>query len=149
MRQNTKVVVASERVSQDETRATEQPEVPAQPSFEANEVHASPRKTSQPTWTAEPWNGKMRRNTIRVGGEKSPSKLRTLDGPVPPMPGQVSNVQDGLGAVAEDELAEEEAEEFEDGAERGRLFVKVIGVKDLQLPFPQREFCRIFGPLCC
>ena len=145
MRQNTKVVVATERASHEEPRVPElAPPVSqdgqlAVPSFEPNEVIASPRKTSQPTWTAEPWNGRSRRKSIRVGGEKSPSKRKAMEGPAPPMPGQVSNVQDGLGAVAEDELAEEEAEEFEDGAERGRLFVKVIGVKDLRLPFPKSK----------
>ena len=139
MRQNTKVVVASERASQDEAR----PNLPPSrdgglaPPAEINEVVASPRKTSQPTWTAEPWNGKKRRKSIRVGGETSPQKRKQEA--VPPLPGQPSAVQDGLGAVAEDELAEEEAEEWEEGAERGRLFVKVIGVKDLQLPFPKGE----------
>ncbi|OAP58434.1 hypothetical protein AYL99_07524 [Fonsecaea erecta] len=141
MRQNTKIVVASERISQDECRSPGLPTttedgllgVPA----EANQVHASPRKTSQPTWTAEPWNGKVRRKSIRVGGEKAVSKRKPVEGPVPPLPGQASNAQESLDAVAEDEIGEEE--EWEDGAERGRLFVKVVGVKDLQMPFPQHE----------
>ncbi|OQV09947.1 hypothetical protein CLAIMM_14019 [Cladophialophora immunda] len=141
MRQNTKIVVASERISQDECRSPGLPTttedgllgVPT----EANQVHASPRKTSQPTWTAEPWNGKIRRKSIRVGGEKALSKRKPVEGPVPPLPGQASNAQEGLDAVAEDEIGEEE--EWEDGAERGRLFVKVVGVKDLQMPFPQHE----------
>ncbi|OAG37585.1 hypothetical protein AYO21_08193 [Fonsecaea monophora] len=140
MRQNTKIVVASERISQDECRSPGLPGtedgllgVPA----EANQVHASPRKTSQPTWTAEPWNGKVRRKSIRVGGEKAVSKRKPVEGPVPPLPGQASNAQEGLDAVAEDDIGEEE--EWEDGAERGRLFVKVVGVKDLQMPFPQHE----------
>ena len=142
MRQNTKVVVASERISQDESRAAEN--TLSVPQIEPNEVVASPRKTSQPTWTAEPWNGKSRRKSIRVGGETSPGKRK--EGPAPPLPGQASAV-DALGAVTEDDLAEEEAEDFEDGAERGRLFVKVIGVKDLQLPFPQRKLSSIDSPL--
>ena len=138
MRQNTKVVVATERPSHEEPR----PGNPLPPSrdgaepHEANEVHPSPRKASQPTWTAEPWNGRTRRKSIRVGGETSPIKRKALEGPAPPLPGQASNVHDGLGALVEDDLAEEEAD-IEDGAERGRLFVKVIGVKDLQLPFPK------------
>lgn len=135
MRQNTKVVVATERVSHDETRAAADTLSPS--NIEPNEVVASPRKTSQPAWTAEPWNGRSRRKSIRVGGEAVSNK-RKAEGPAPPLPGQASSV-DGLGAVTEDDLAEEEAEDFEDGAERGRLFVKVIGVKDLQLPFPQRK----------
>ena len=139
MRHNTKVVVASERVSQDEARTAMPPSRDgglASPP-EPNEVVPSSRKTSQPTWTAEPWNGKKRRKSIRVGGETSPQKRKQEA--APPLPGQASAVQEGLGSVAEDELAEEEAEDFEDGAERGRLFVKVIGVKDLQLPFPRGE----------
>jgi hypothetical protein len=141
MRQNTKVVVATERVSHDESRTDALPlSRDGAPPVEPNEVVASPRKTSQPTWTAEPWNAKKRRKSIRIGGETSPQKRKGFDGGVPPLPGQASAVQDGLGAVTEDELAEEEAEEFEDGAERGRLFVKVIGVKDLQLPFPKGKF---------
>jgi hypothetical protein len=143
MRQNTKIVVASERISQDECRSPELPGVhedgslaPRSPS--ANLVQPSPRKTSQPTWTAEPWNGRMRRKSIRVGGEKAVSKRKPVDGgAVPPLPGQASNVQETLDAVAEDEIAEDE--EWEEGTERGRLFVKVVGVKDLQLPFPQRK----------
>jgi hypothetical protein len=140
MRQNTKIVVASERVSQDECRSPglptdEEANLLAPQSPSANQVQPSPRKISQPTWTAEPWNGKVRRKSIRVGGEKATRKA--IGGPVPPLPGQSSNVQESLGAVAEDELGEEE--DWEDGAERGRLFVKVVGVKDLQMPFPQRK----------
>jgi hypothetical protein len=141
MRQNTKIVVASERISHDEPRSPGLPTltedgllgIPA----EANRVLPSARKTSQPTWTAEPWNGKSRRKSIRVGGEKTVSKRKPVEGAVPPLPGQASNAQEALDAVAEDELGEEE--DWEEGAERGRLFVKVVGVKDLQMPFPQRE----------
>lgn len=142
MRQNTKIVVASERVSQDECRSPTLPTdeesnpLTAQ-SPNANLVQPSPRKISQPTWTAEPWNGKVRRKSIRVGGEKAVSHRKPIGGSVPPLPGQASNVQESLDAVAEDELGEED--EWEDGAERGRLFVKVVGVKDLQMPFPQRK----------
>ncbi|KIW15667.1 hypothetical protein PV08_05716 [Exophiala spinifera] len=141
MRQNTKIVYASERISQDESRSPELPGVPGDPSVpqvpDPNLVQTSPRKTSQPTWTAEPWNGKMRRKSIRVGGEKAMSKRKQMEGPVPPLPGQMSNAQETLDAVAEDEIAE--GEDWEDGSERGRLFVKVVGVKDLQMPFPQHE----------
>lgn len=145
MRQNTKIVYASEHISQDESRSPELPGVQGD-SFgsrvpDANLVQTSPRKSSQPTWTAEPWNGKMRRKSIRVGGEKAMSKRKQMEGPVPPLPGQMSNAQETLDVVAEDEIAEDE--EWEDGAERGRLFVKVVGVKDLQMPFPQRKYCRI------
>jgi hypothetical protein len=142
MRQNTKIVVASERNPYDESRSPGLPATHGEDSLapqspNPNHVQASPRKTSQPTWTAEPWNGKMRRKSIRVGGEKAVSYRRPGEGPVPPLPGQVSNAQQTLDAVAEDELGEDD--DFEDGAERGRLFVKVVGVKDLQMPFPQRK----------
>ena len=130
MRQNTKVVVASHNAIEEEPKPTS---TSAQP---ADEVVPSQRNISQPTWTAEPWNGKTRRRSIR-GVDKSPTKKRALDGPAPPLPGQQSNVQEGLGAVQEDEIAEEEAEDFDDGAERGRVFVKVVGVKDLDLPLPR------------
>lgn len=132
MRQNTKVVVANNRI-EDESKfapaATETEQA-------SDEVAQAPRKISQPTWTAEPWNSKSRRKSIR-GVDKSPRK-KVADGPAPPLPGQASNVHDGLGSVQEDELAEEEAEEFEDGTDRGRLFVKVVGLKDLDLPLPPR-----------
>ena len=149
MRQNTKVVVASERTSTDEPDSpitSTCPEGLALPTAPANEVIASPRKTSQPAWVAEPWNNKSRRRSIRVNGVESPKK-KINDTSVPPLPGQQSCVTQDLGAVVEDELAEEEAEDFEDGAERGRLFVKVVGVKDLQLPFPQRKPSRALGML--
>ena len=132
MRQNTKVVVASNHVDEEPKPNPDRTEV----AQTGTEVATSPRKISQPTWTAEPWNGKSRRKSIRTAGEKSPRK-KPAEGPAPPLPGQASNVQDGLSSLQEDEVAEEEAEDFEDGAERGRLFVKVVGVKDLDLPLPQ------------
>lgn len=141
MRQNTKVVVASERNTSEETKqnAPVSSTVDPSTSLEVQSPAAAHRKISQPTWTAEPWNPKSRRRSIRTAGEDSPKKKKAADGPAPPLPGQASNVQNDLGAVAEDEIAEEEAEDFEDGAERGRLFVKVVGVKDLDLPLPQHE----------
>ncbi len=63
----------------------------------------------------------------------SPRK-RMLQGPVPPMPGQQSNAT-GLGILTEDDASNEPIEA--DNSERGRLFVKDIGVKDLDLPLPQ------------
>ena len=127
MRQNTKVVVASSDHLEDGP-----PKAAPIGERAAEEVTISPRKISQQTWVAEPWNGKSRRKSIRMSTE-SPRK-KAPSGPVPPMPGQASAVQEALGAVQEDETAEEEAEEIEDGTERGRLFVKVVGVKDLNLP---------------
>lgn len=130
MRQNTKVVVASNRVDDDRKLAE---------TIEATPAGASPRKASQQTWVTEPWNGKSRRRSIRTAGESSPRK-KGPSAPVPPLPGQASNVQDGLGAVHEDEIAEDEAQDFDENAERGRLFVKVVGVKDLDLPLSRGKF---------
>jgi hypothetical protein len=146
MRQNTKVVIASERNTSEETKYEVAPPTTTDPStgLEVAAPAAAYRKISQPTWTAEPWNPKSRRRSIRTAGDDSPKKKRAADGPAPPLPRQASNVQHDLGAVAEDEIAEEEAEDFEDGAERGRLFVKVVGVKDLDLPLPRRKRAFIF-----
>ena len=134
MRQNTKMVVATS------TTTTLEPSVEA-PKFEPPAARGtrsagnSPRKPSNtPTWTTEPWNGKMRRKSIRQSAG-SPGK-RPTSGPVPPMPGMPSNVTAGLNSVDEDE-ASPALEEIEDGSERGRLFVKVVGVKDLDLPLPK------------
>ena len=61
-----------------------------------------------------------------------------MTGPVPPLPGQESAVTGGLEALVEDKVMFGE-EDQEEGIERGRLFVKVVGVKDLELPLPQHE----------
>jgi hypothetical protein len=122
MRENTKVVVASSRQFSDE-----------KPSADATAA-TSPRKTSaerKPAWTKEPWNGKPRRKSIRT---TSGRRVPTATGPVPPLPGQESAVSGGL-----DSVAEQGDEEFEDGEERGRVFVKVVGVKDLDLPLPKSK----------
>jgi hypothetical protein len=52
------------------------------------------------------------------------------------MPGQDSNVT-GLGIVTEENSVADPVQE--EGGERGRLFVKVIGVKDLDLPLPKSK----------
>ncbi len=125
MRQNTKVVVASNR-AEDEVKPAE--------TVVTTVAEPTSRKISQQTWVTEPWNGKSRRRSIRTTGETSPRK-KCPNASVPPLPGQASNAQDALGAVHEDEIAEEEPRDFDENAERGRLFVKVVGVKDLELPF--------------
>lgn len=123
MRQNTKVVVAS---SDDKTRGT-------------RSAGNSPIKQDRPqSWTVEPWNGNMRRKSIRDNG--SPRK-KASSGPAPPLPGQESNVH-GLGSLVEEEASIEPG--AIEGGERGRLFVKVIGVKDLDLPLPKSKSCHIF-----
>ena len=142
MRQNTKVVIASERASEDEKRPLTAEKIPeggiAAPESSTNGVQISPRKISQPTWTAEPWIGKSRRKSIRVGGDTAPVKRKPVQGPAPPLPGLASNVEDPL---PDEDVLEDEAEDLEDGAERGRLFVKVMGVKELNLPLPDCKSC--------
>ena len=68
-------------------------------------------------------------------------------GQAPPLPGQASVVHDGLNAVNEDETAEDEVVDFDQNAERGCLFVKVLGVKDLDLPLAQGESARLKHPI--
>ncbi|KAI4279854.1 MAG: hypothetical protein L6R38_004914 [Xanthoria sp. 2 TBL-2021] len=133
MRQNTKVVVASSASHESASDTTNDQDLAVRGTRSAG---SSPRKPSQTkTWTTEPWNGKVRRKSIRQSGGATQKILTS--GPVPPLPGQQSNVTSGLQSVDEDETMV--PEEIEDGAERGRLFVKVLRVKDLELPLPRGE----------
>ena len=135
MRQNTKVVVA--RSASDES-ASDVVDTHGPRARGTRSAGNSPRKASQvQTWTTEPWNGKMRRKSIRQSGG-SPQK-RAPTGPAPPLPGQHSNATSDLVSVNEDEVMPG-FDEIEDGGERGRLFVKVVGVKDLDLPLPRGNF---------
>lgn len=132
MRQNTKVVYASSRQFSDEKPPAAQAQKPADSGLKVPEAVA--RKISaetKPAWTKEPWNGKARRRSIRTA---SGSRKAMTSGPVPPMPGQESAIAANLDPVAEGEV-----DEFEEGQERGRLFVKVVGVKDLDLPLPKSK----------
>ncbi|ODA79991.1 hypothetical protein RJ55_02949 [Drechmeria coniospora] len=114
MRQNTKVVTASD--------------MEGDAAVKARSVNNSPTKQERPpSWIVEPWNGRSR--------SRSPRK-RPATGPVPPLPGQESNSA-ALGRVSEENASSETA--TVDTAERGRLFVKVMGVKDLDLPLPKNE----------
>jgi hypothetical protein len=118
MRHSTKVVVASSDIDKGVRSAGN-----------------SPVKKERPqSWTVEPWNGQMRKNSFR---DRSSPRKRTPTGPMPPMPGHESNVT-GLGIVTEEARSMEPV--IEEGGERGRLFVKVIGVKDLDLPLPKSQF---------
>ncbi|WYZ40611.1 hypothetical protein EsH8_IV_000952 [Colletotrichum jinshuiense] len=115
MRQNTKVVTASDKESSD--------------MWKTRSAGNSPIKTDRPqSWTVEPWNGRPRQKSIR--------RRPNTSGPVPPLPGQESNAQT-LNPLAEEDLNPELA--TEESGERGRLFVKVLGVKDLDLPIPRNE----------
>jgi hypothetical protein len=132
MRQNTKVIIASSRNDDEPQSANPDTESDASATKAAD---SSPRKASQPTWTAEPWNGKIRRQSVRLAGGV---KKKPVGGAVPPLPGIPSNVQDVQSGI--DEIESHPAiEPLEEGQERGRLFVKVVGVRDLDLPFPRGE----------
>ena len=141
MRQNTKVVVATNRsFSNEKPYATDAPATAAAPAKtsaahkrETKSAGNSPRKPSVPTVMTEPWNGKMRRHSTRksiISGEKPLSGARKSIG------GQDSNM---LDALTEDQQSILEPEA---GAERGRFFVKVIGVKNLDLPLPRSKTTR-------
>ncbi|KAI9762244.1 MAG: RNA helicase [Chaenotheca gracillima] len=132
MRQNTKVIVASSNADdpQNQGSGARGPDPRG-----TRSVGNSPVKSSNvpsQTWSVEPWNGKVRRKSIR---QASGNAKKPMGGPVPPLPGQESNVA-GLGSVDEADTALEEIGEDE---ERGRLFVKVAGLKDLNLPLPKNE----------
>lgn len=121
MRQNTKVVTASDKDGAD--------------SRLARSVGNSPVKQQQErpqSCVVEPLNGR-RKSSVRKGSNTNGAAGR---GPVPPMPGQQSNAV-ALNQVAEEEDQAEPA--APDTGERGRLFVKVMGVKDLDLPLPKSE----------
>ncbi|KAI9884712.1 MAG: Bud site selection protein bud4 [Watsoniomyces obsoletus] len=132
MRQNTKMIVASSRT--DENATTGVIERPAFNPRGSRSAGNSPRKPNQDrpqSWSVEPWNGKGRRKSVKdpQGGPRR----KPVEGPVPPLPGQESNVARGLDSVAENQPPIVE-EPTAPGEERGRLFVKVVGLKGLDLP---------------
>jgi hypothetical protein len=116
MRHNTKVVTASDKDSEDLRPPT-------------RSAGNSPVKQMRPqSWTVEPWNGQTKK--------KSNLKRPVTNGPVPPMPGHESNVAP-MSTLPEEDATTDVT--VEDSGERGRLFVKVMGVKDLDLPIPKSE----------
>lgn len=132
MRQNTKVVVASSASNESVTENGDGHGTHVRGTRSAGN---SPRKPSHTqTWTTEPWNGKVRRKSVRLSVGSPQKKLP--GGPAPPLPGQQSNVTDALCDVAESEAILDDQEADESG-ERGRLFVKVVKVKDLDLALPR------------
>ena len=139
MRQNTKMVVASSasHESAGDASGSGEPTAAATPRHRATRSagNSPVKQGAAGAWTTEPWNGKARRRSIRQSAG-SPMKTSALSGAVPPLPGMQSNV-----ATAKSE-ALPEAEEAEEGKERGRLFVKVVGVKDLDLPLPRGKSRR-------
>ncbi|KAE8383356.1 hypothetical protein BDV26DRAFT_277296 [Aspergillus bertholletiae] len=131
MRHNTKVIIASSR--NDDEPITAPGAAPPEPKG-AKSAIPTPRKASQQTWTTVPWNGQTRRASIR---QASGIRKKPVPGPVPPLPGQQSNVQENPATIEENEPALNGA--LEEGEERGRLFVKVVGMKYLDLPLPRGE----------
>lgn len=118
MRQNTKLVTASDKDTEEVRAGT-------------RSAGNSPVKQQRPqSWTVEPWNGKHRRS---IKKRHTPS----TGGPAPPLPGQESNAT----TTTMDPLLEEDGPELatEECGERGRLFVKVMGAKDLELPLPKSK----------
>ena len=120
MRQNTRVIHASSRDPEDDVAG------PSKPGHSRTQ-----------SWSVEPWRASTRRRSTRdsLGGSvrKRPSNI----GAMPPVG------KDGKPLPMVDENDVEGRASLnpqpDDGAERGRLFVKVIGVKDLGLPLPQGE----------
>ncbi|EED21878.1 GTP binding protein (Bud4), putative [Talaromyces stipitatus ATCC 10500] len=127
MRQNTKVIIATSSTNDEPQTA---PNDTASKTADGKPT-STPRKASQPTWTAEPWNGKTRRQSAKGLGV---IKRKNVPGAVPPLPGTQSNVQD-----VQQSIDEAETEHLDDDQERGRLFVKVVGVRDLDMPLPKGE----------
>lgn len=124
MRQNTKLVAASDKETEDFRSC--------------RSAGNSPVKGTRPqSWTVEPWNGRPRQRSIR-------NRKPVPTGPVPPLPGQESNAAtvatattNALKSLTEEDLNVEMA--GPESGERGRLFVKVMGVKDLDLPLPRSK----------
>lgn len=149
MRQNTKLVVANSRQPSSESKASAT--IPEEPGLApsgstgsrpgSRSAGSSPRKQGTQTWTTEPWNGRVRRHSTRRTTIVPEKKM--TPGPAPPLPGMESNVTNALGSVAEDEVFDD----MDDSGERGRLFVKVIGVKELDLPLPKSE-SKLFRHCC-
>ena len=152
MRQNTKLVVATNRNVSGASNGTttsnttaDSNETPLSPTADATPRPASssgrprskgsPRKGSAEQFLkTEPWNGKQRRKSLR---NASAAKTAHRSEPAPPLPGHES----ALGVVDEDFAAGTSSllEDVDEGVERGRLFVKVVGVKDLDLPLPRND----------
>ncbi|KAJ5542899.1 hypothetical protein N7461_008902 [Penicillium sp. DV-2018c] len=134
MRQNTKVIIASSRNEEEPGSSVNDN---AEGTRGTRSAGSSPRKPSQQTWTTVPWNGSPRRSSIKPATGIPKKKPVPGAGGVPPLPGQPSNVQEAPATIEESEPAISES--FDDGEERGRLFVKVIGLKYCDLPLPRGE----------
>jgi hypothetical protein len=131
MRENEKVVVASNRTfsgsSNETSRSYDPPTMTSRPSLRTAKTSLS--KPNGEFIKTEPWTGKQRRKSKR-----NSSASRPRPEAAPPLPGHES----ALGVVSEDQ-ATGSADDGPEGAERGRLFVKVVGVKSLDLPLPRND----------
>ncbi|QUC18595.1 uncharacterized protein UV8b_02836 [Ustilaginoidea virens] len=113
MRQNTKVITASDKDGDDPHKT--------------KSAQSSPIKQSRPaSWVVEPWNTESRSRSSR-------KRVNDANGPAPPLPGNAAAVGQGIEEDLQSEVA------TIDSGERGRLFVKVMGVKNLDLPLPRNE----------
>ena len=140
MRENERLVVATNRNFSGESTATnksQETSMTSRPSVRGS--RGSPRKPSAEQYIkTEPWSGKQRRRSKR-----NSSAQRPRNDPAPPLPGQES----ALDVVSENQATGDTnaGEDGPEGAERGRLFVKVVGVKSLDLPMPRND--RIYFKL--
>ncbi|KAF2481747.1 hypothetical protein BDY17DRAFT_311407 [Neohortaea acidophila] len=152
MRENTKVVIATTRDFSGDSNGTaesgstirgsdnaHQPQSPTSETPKASRTakkdNSSPRKASAEQFLkTEPWNGKVRRKSVRLASAQQAAHLTDV---APPLPGQES----ALGVVDEDYAAGSSnlEDDVGEGVERGRLFVKVVGVNDLALPLPRND----------
>ncbi|KAK4503077.1 hypothetical protein PRZ48_006504 [Zasmidium cellare] len=141
-RQNTKLVIATNRNFSNESRATTSSNENAPPMSPTGEARSASRGmrsakgslrkgSAEQFLKTEPWNGKTRRQSQRQASAAQHTSA------APPLPGQPS----ALGVVNEDFAAGTGSLEDEIGedVERGRLFVKVVGVKNLDLPMPRND----------
>ncbi|PWY93272.1 DUF1709-domain-containing protein [Aspergillus sclerotioniger CBS 115572] len=112
MRHNTKVIIASSR----------------------NEDETAPTAGTRPP---QPDPHQRRASLVNRHGRRGMVRKKPVTGPVPPLPGQQSSVQEPPATIEESEPALNGA--LEEGEERGRLFVKVVGMKYLDLPLPRGE----------
>ncbi|EWC47052.1 hypothetical protein DRE_03814 [Drechslerella stenobrocha 248] len=137
MRENSKVVHASGRAESNVDAAKP----------------AAAKKTQ--SWTVEPWQGSPGSSARRRSGRGDSLKKKDMGPARPQNPStraakssdlpivEENENKDSVPSVPEEKPAAEETMAG-DGAERGRLFVKVVAVKDLQLPLPPNEstyFC--------
>ncbi|KAG5925201.1 hypothetical protein E4U42_004453 [Claviceps africana] len=97
----------------------------------AKSAQSSPIKQNRPeSWVVEPWNAEPRPRSSR-------KRVAAPSTPVPPLPGHESNATPAANRAPEEDMQSEMA--TIDSGERGRLFVKVMAVKDLDLPLPKNE----------